>query len=55
MIVPYGLQIGLLKSDKWRLAKNFGSLGWFVCGLQFDPSLHVAIVWPKKKDFLGSV
>ena len=24
------------------------SLGWFICGFQFDPSLHVAMVWPKR-------
>ena len=55
MIVPYGLPMGLLKCNKWRLAKNFGSLEWFVCGFQFDPSLHAAMVWPKKRGFWGSV
>ena len=53
MIVPYGLPMGLLKCNKWRLAKNFGSLEWFVCGFQFDPSLHAAMVWPKKRGFWG--
>ena len=51
MNVANGLKIGWLKSDEWHLAKNMGSLGWFVCGFQFDPSLYVAIVWPKA--FLG--
>ena len=55
MIVPYGLPIGLLKCDKWHLAKNSGSMGWFVCGFQFDPSLHGAMMWLKKRGFLGSV
>ena len=53
MIVPYGLSIGLLKCDKWHLAKNFGSLDWFAYGFQFDPILHVAMVWPKKRGFGG--
>ena len=30
-------------------------MGWFVCGFQFDPSLHEAMVWPKKRGFLKSV
>ena len=55
MIVPYGLPIGLLKCDKWHLAKNSGSLGWFVCGFQLDLSPFVAMVWPKKRGFWGSV
>ena len=53
MIVPYGLSIGLLKCNKWHLTKNFGSLGWIVCGFQFDPSLDVTMVWPKKMVFGG--
>jgi len=52
------LKIGWLKLDKWHLAKhgvvNMGSLGWFVCGFQFDPSLHVAMVWPKKRGLGGT-
>ena len=35
--VPYGLQTGWLKCDKWQLAKNLGSLEWFLSGSQFDP------------------
>jgi len=52
------LKIGWLKLDKWHLAKhgvvNMGSLGWFVCGFQFDPSLHVAMVWHKEKGLGGN-
>ena len=55
MNVANGLKIGWFKSDKWHLSKNMRSLVWFVCGFRFDPSLHVAIVRPKKKGFLGSV
>ena len=60
MNVINGLKIGWLKCDKVYLAKNLGSLGWFLCGFQFDPSVHVAVVWPKKgllgpKSLMGSV
>ena len=53
VIVPYGLRIGWLKSDKWYRAKNLGSLGWFVWVFQFDPSLHVAMV--REKVHLGEL
>ena len=35
--IPHGLQTGWLKCDKLHLAKNLGSLGWFVHGSLFDP------------------
>ena len=59
MNVANVLKIGWLKLDKWHLAKhgvvNMGSLGWFVCGFQFDPSLHVAMVWQEKRGLLAHI
>ena len=44
VIVVNGLPIGWFKCNKGHLAKTMGSLGWFVCGFQFDPSLHVVMI-----------
>ena len=45
VIVANGLQNGWFKCKKLYHAKIMGSLGWFVCGFQFDPNLKVAVVW----------
>ena len=55
VFVPYGLCNGQIKCDKWHLAKNLVSLGWFVHGFQFDPSLYVAVVWLEKTVFFVAV
>ena len=51
VFVPYGLQIGWVKCDKWPLTKKMGSLVWFVCGFQFGQSLQVAVMWQYKRVF----
>ena len=53
MIGPYSLRIGLLNYDKWYPVKNMGSLRLFICSFQFDPSLHVDMMWPKRGAFGG--
>ena len=55
VVVTHDIRICWLKCDKWRLAKNVGSLWWFSHGFKFDPSTHAVMVCGQQKEAFWSL